>query len=410
MKYTTKIRPGNLLVLVLFVFSTYTFSQSQPYVILISFDGFRWDYAERGLTPNIELLIQNGIKAKSFQPVFPTKTFPNHISIVTGMYPENHGIIFNDFNDPQTQMNFKIRDSIEVQNSFWYKGEAFWETARRQGVVTASFFWPSSEINIDYRRPNYFHHYEHNKPYEERVQGVLDWLKLPYGERPHFITLYFDLTDGVGHRKGPNSPEINLAIASLDNTLGSLLSGLKEIGMEDSINIILVSDHGQTEVTLETIITVEEILTDYNCEYSNNGPVMMVSPVKHEMEKVFSVLKEHENNYNVYKKENIPSYYHFSQNPMISDILLVADLGWSLVLNKDLEWMKQGRFNGDHGYDNFQLDMHGVFIASGPEFKDNYKTGTLNCLDVYPLLCKLFNIIPNSNIDGQLDRIEFILN
>ena len=189
MIYLLKFKQAILAALIIILFAALSYSQSQPYVILISFDGYRWDYVNRGITPNINLLIDDGVKASSFKPVFPTKTFPNHISIITGMYPENHGIIFNDFKNPFNGRVYRIRDSIEVRDSRWYKGEAFWETARRQGIITASYFWPSSDINLEYRRPNYYHHYEHERPYDVRVTGVLEWLKLPYDPRPHFITM-----------------------------------------------------------------------------------------------------------------------------------------------------------------------------------------------------------------------------
>ena len=409
MKTSLKYLKNKIVVLTIILFSSFTFSQSQPYVILISFDAFRWDYVDRDESPNIDTLIQKGVKAISFQPVFPSKTFPNHLSIITGMYPEHHGIIFNDFRNPFDNRYFKISDTVEVRESEWYRGEAFWETAKRQGIITASYFWPGSDIDLGYRQPDYYYKYKHSRPYKDRIKGVIDWLELPYNKRPHFITMYFELTDDVGHRKGPDSPEINWAIASLDSTLGNLLSDLNNIGMRDSINIILVSDHGMTKVSTDKVINVEEMLNGYTCEYSNSGPVMMVSPVKEDLEKVYSILSKNENHYKVYKKNNVPSYYHFSQNPMILDILLVADLGWSLITSSSLKWMKSESFNGNHGYDNHQMDMQGIFIAEGPVFKNHYKTGTINCLDVYPLLCKIFNVVPNSNIDGQLDRIEFIL-
>lgn len=400
---------NRLTLLLFFILVSFAHSQSQPYVIIISFDGFRWDYVNRGITPNINSLINEGVKASSFQPVFPTKTFPNHISIITGMYPEHHGIIFNEFKNPFDGREYRIRDSIEVRDSRWYRGEPFWETASRQGIITASYFWPSSDINLEYKNPDYFHHYVHKRPYKDRVNGVIDWLNFPYEKRPHFISMYFDLTDGIGHRFGPDSPEIDIAIASLDSTLGSLLKNLNNIGMSDSVNIILVSDHGMTNVSTDRVINTEEMLIDYNCEYSNYGPAMMIQPRKDNLEKVYAILKNKENHYRVYKKSDIPKYYHFSESPMISDILVVADLGWSLVTNKNLKWLKPNKYKGNHGYDNHQMDMHGVFIAAGPQFKNNYKTGTINCLDVYPLLCEIFNVYPNGNIDGRLDRIEFIL-
>ena len=410
MNYLLKLKQSIIVALIIILYAVLSYSQSQPYVILISFDGYRWDYINRGITPNINLLIDHGVKASSFKPVFPTKTFPNHLSIITGLYSENHGIIFNNFKNPFNGRVYRIGDSLEVKDSRWYKGEAFWETARRQGITTASYFWPSSDINLEYSRPDYFHHYDHERPYDVRVNGVLDWLILPYDQRPHFITMYFDLTDGVGHKFGPNSPEIDIAISSLDSTLGNLLSGLEEIQMRDSVNIILVSDHGITEVHFEKIINVEEMLEGYQFVPSNSGSSMMISADDGEIEKIYSLLKKNENHYKVYLKNDIPPYYHFSKSPMISEILLIAEMGWAVITNKNLKWMKPEKYNGNHGYDNHHMDMHGVFIAAGPQFKNNYETGTINCLDVYPLLCKIFNIIPNNNIDGKLERIEFILN
>ena len=155
-------------------------AQPQPYVILISFDGFRWDYVDRGITPNFDFIKDNGVSAKSLQPCFPSKTFPNHLSIITGMYPENHGIISNGFKDYTTGRYFTMSDTIEVRDARWYRGEAFWETAERQGIITASYFWPGSEVTDNERHPTYFYKYEHSRPYKNRVDGIIEWLKLPY--------------------------------------------------------------------------------------------------------------------------------------------------------------------------------------------------------------------------------------
>ncbi|NMB82229.1 MAG: alkaline phosphatase family protein, partial [Ignavibacteria bacterium] len=196
---------NNIKVTLLFILiSAFSlFPQSgKPYVILVSLDGFRWDYLNRGLSPNLEFIRDNGASALSLRPTFPSKTFPNHQSIITGMYIENHGIIANTFRDEFKNELYRMGDTSAVRNSRWYLGEAFWETAERNGITTASYFWPGSEMNLEYRRPTYFENYEHNRPYEKRVEGVANWLKLPVDKRPHFITLYFDDTDTQGHRYG----------------------------------------------------------------------------------------------------------------------------------------------------------------------------------------------------------------
>lgn len=385
--------------------------QAQPYVLLISFDGFRWDYVNRNITPNINELSKRGVTALSLKPVFPTKTFPNHISIITGMYPENHGIIANEFIDVKNNDEYKMWDTSIVRKSKWYKGEAFWETARKQGIISASYFWPSSDIDDPGKRPNHYHVYEHNRPYADRITGVLDWFNLPYNERPHFITLYFDLTDGIGHEFGPVSEEINFAIMQIDSLVAFITNGLKEINLIDSLNIIITSDHGMAEVSDDRLIVIDEMLNGYDYIVSNSGPFMMIYSEDEEIEKIYKILKENEEHYNVYKREDVPSYFHFSKNKLIGNLVLIAEVGWSIINQKTFEWITDhpNGTKGNHGYDNFHLDMHGVFVAAGPSFKQNYKTGTIDNVDVYPLLCKIFNIIPAENIDGELIKIEYLL-
>ena len=392
-----------------FSFTIPVFSQTVPYVILISFDGFRWDYPNKGITPNITFMKEHGSSAASFQPAFPSKTFPNHLSIITGMYPAHHGIIFNIIDDPYTHKKFTLRDSTQVNNSYWYKGEAFWETAKRQGIKTASYFWPGSSVDLQYRRPDYFKYYKKSTPYENRIQKISEWLQLPAEERPHFLTLYFSAADDAGHRYGPNSVQTDSAIIKLDNTLGLLFDQLKSINMMDSVNIILVSDHGMTPISKDRVINVDKLLSGYKFKHSNSGPVMMIQPEKNDIEKVYEILKRNETHFTVYKREEMPEYFHFSDNPFIYDLIVVADLGWSALTNKGIKWIERGAAKGNHGYDNHTMDMNGIFFAMGPSFKENYRTGTINCVDVYPLLCKIFNIFPNPNIDGKLNRIAFIL-
>ena len=385
------------------------YSQTQPYVILISFDAFRWDYSDRGITPNFDYMKERGVSASSLQPCFPSKTFPNHLSIITGMYPEHHGIISNNFKDYFTGKYFKLSDSVESRNAYWYKGEAFWETAERQGIISASYFFPGSNLSLKYRDPQYFYHYDHSKPYKERIDKVIDWLTLPQEKRPHFITTYFSATDDYGHKFGPNSPEVNYAIAKEDSVLGYLFQRLNKIKMMDSINVIVVSDHGMTEISLDRVINIERLLDGYKYESGDSGPFMLIQPVEGELENVYKQLKENKNHFKVYKKEDVPEYFHYSDNPLIPQIVILAENRWSVETNKSLENMKKYGNKGNHGYDNYWLDMHGVFYAIGPAFKQNYNVGTINNIDIYPLLCKIFNVVPNFNIDGKLERIEIIL-
>lgn len=391
------------------LFSINIYAQQKPYVILISFDAFRWDYADRGITPNLEYIKEHGVSAVSLRPDFPSKTFPNHYSIITGMYPEDHGIIANSFYNPYSKQLYRIGDSTKVNDGKWYWGEAFWQTADRNGIITASYFWPGSTMNPAYRRPDYSVKYKHSRAFTARVNGVINWLKLPEAERPHFITLYFEATDDMGHKYGPDSKEVNAAVAKEDSMIGLLTQKLKEISLYDSTDIIVVSDHGMTGISDKKMINVEKILGKHKARLQENGPFMMVQPSPGESEKVYSLLVKNKNHYKAFRKKDVPASYHFSKGPFISDIILIADLGWSLVDNRSEKYMLKYSNKGNHGYDNHEMDMHGIFYAIGPHFKKGYRTGTVNNIDIYPLLCKIFNIAPRSNIDGRLENIEYVL-
>ncbi|MBI9072568.1 MAG: alkaline phosphatase family protein [Melioribacteraceae bacterium] len=381
-------------------------AQKSTYTILVSFDGFRWDYVNRGITPTLQKVIKEGVHALSLRPTFPSKTFPNHLSIVTGLHASHHGIISNSIYDPVYKEKYKLSNKDAVTEARWYQGEAFWETAERQGIKTASYFWPGSEVTLDYRRPSYYKEYEHDKKYEERIDGVIDWLKLPIEERPRFITLYFDLTDTYGHDFGPNSEETNWAISRLDSMANYLIEKINETSIKDSVNVIFVSDHGMTEVSEDRIINVKNLIKDYECRISDIGPFMTIEPKKNDIDKIYNIIKKKENHFKIYKKGEIPDYYFFNDHHLVSSLLLVADIGWSLTTRDNL-----GKYTtkGNHGYEKDHTDMHGIFIAKGPGFKNNYKTGTLWNIDIYSLLCKIYNIYPRTNIDGRLERIGFIL-
>lgn len=379
----------------------------KPYVILVSFDGFRWDYLNKGLTPNLEYVAQNGVKALSLRPTFPSKTFPNHYAIITGMYNDHHGIISNYFENPLNGQIYKLSDREAVQDESWYDGEAFWETAKKQGINTASFYWPGSELTNEKRRPHIYKEYNHYKPYNERIDSVISWLQMPYISRPHFITLYFHETDDAGHKFGPDSKEVNISISKVDRLAGKIIQGLEDIGMKDSVNIIFLSDHGMTNVYPDKIIRVDKILQNYDVKFSNQGPFVFIDNLNEPENEIFNRLKSEESNYKVFRKNEIPDYLHFKNHAFIPPIILIADLGYSLETRAPKKNMNFSK--GNHGYINSHLDMHGFFVAMGPNFKVGFNTGTIWNIDINPLLARIFNIFPNPNIDGKLERIEFLL-
>ena len=406
MKNSSKIKIVSLIFLLFYI---QLIGQQRNYTILVSFDGFRWGYPNRGLTPNLDFISENGVHALSLKPCFPSKTFPNHYSIVTGLYPENHGIIANDFTNLKTHQRYSLWDTTAKNDAKWYKGEAIWETAKRQGVITASYFWPGSELNVEYRRPDYTERFDYSRSYDERINGAIKWLQLPFEKRPHFIMLYFDATDTSGHNYGPNSNEVNQSIAKEDSLIGKLFLGLKKLNLFDSTNVIILSDHGMTELSSERVINIDKLLAGFHYKTSDKGTMMFIYPEEAERNEVYSTLKKSEQNFKVYWKKDIPDHLHYKSNPLIAEIIVIADLGFSLFDRKDIEKYSKHFPLGNHGYDPSYLDMHGIFYAIGPDFKKGYVTGTINNLDIYPLLAKLLRIFPNNNIDGKLERIEFLL-
>lgn len=385
-------------------------AQSDPYVILISFDGFRWDYPLRGITPVLDSLSNEGSSALSLESCFPSKTFPNHYSIITGQYPVNHGIVSNVFKDFRTGRTFAMWDETQKYDPSWYKGEAFWETAEKNSILSASFFWPGSEINDSIRRPAYFKYYDHEKPYLERIQGVIEWLKLPYNKRPHFITVYFDAADTYGHSFGPDSDQLNQSLQLLDSLLSIIIGKVRNIGLADSTDFIVVSDHGMTPVSNDRIINVDEILDGIEFESVESGPVMFIKFRDEFKINGLDKLKQPGLHFGAYTNQNLPQHWHYDNNQYLGDVLLVAEPGWSLIRNDSSGNPYKLRSKGAHGYDNHFLDMHGIFYAVGPHFKKGYRTGTLKNIDIYPLLCKIFKISPDHKTDGDINRIGFILN
>lgn len=383
-----------------------------PYVVVISLDGFRWDYLDRGITPNIDALAARGVRALTFKPAFPSKTFPNHYTQVTGLYPQNHGIINNKFFDPFNGLTYRVGDTLVVRDDRWYMGETIWSWAGRQGVKSASFFWPGSETRLAYKHPTYFKHYDGGISHEQRIDGIIQWLSLPEADRPHLLFLYFSDTDDSGHEFGPRSEQLNAAVALVDRKIGLLLKRLEAIDMEQKVNLVVVSDHGMTALKRNGLIALSNIIDLHQVRLSGYGPIVQLFfNVGADRTALMKQLHAHEKlGYSAYLKDDMPEHFHYRHNGLIGDVILLADLGNRFIGDAaDMDRALQNLPSGDHGYDNEALDMHGIFVAAGPAFKRNYRTGTLRNIDLFPLLCKILNISQKADIDGRLSRIEYIL-
>jgi predicted AlkP superfamily pyrophosphatase or phosphodiesterase len=324
------------------------------------------------------------------------------------LYPAHHGIIANYFINPNNDEYFNL-SRPNVTESVWYRGEAFWETAKRNGIITASYFWPGSEIDLSYRKPDYSEDYEHNRPYEQRVEGVLKWLQLPDSVKPKFITLYFDETDSKAHKYGVNSDSLLYGIKRVDNLLKMLDSGLIAQGIADNVNLIILSDHGMIDMSPDNMIWINKIINEDSKEVkfvnlSSMGWLHIRD--KSKIPQIYEKLKSAEKGYKVYLKKDLPARFNLFRHPFLGDIIIIPQPGYSLRDKKGWDTT----YIATHGYDNELMDMHGIFIARGPAFKNGFETGFLNNLDIYPLLCKIYGIEHSSKIDGDLMRIIHILN
>jgi len=362
-------------------------SPSDHYLIVVSLDGFRWDYLNRGITPNLQKIAERGVRAVSLEPVFPSKTFPNHYSIVTGLYPQNHGIIGNYFKNPHSGGVYRLGDTTAVRDDQWYLGEAIWAKAKREGVISACYFWPGSETKLPYRHPDYYKRYDDDATHETRVAGVMEWLALPEDKRPKLIFLYFSDTDTQGHRHGPDSDEVNDAIRKLDSTLGSFTGRLSEQGLIGKTNLIILSDHGMSGVDNDKTVQLSEILNGFEAETEGSGGPLLQIFLKNKsrIAELCSKIRITSGNCQVYPKYDMPEYYHYDAHPWIGDIIVLADQGYRIFSENRLsDKIKKTYSKGDHGYDPRDMEMHGIFLAAGPDFKTNYFTGSL-ALRRFPL-------------------------
>lgn len=383
---------------------------SQPYsivrntTILISLDGFRYDYLDRGVTPTLSKIATNGVRAAYLQPVFPSSTFPNHISIITGLYPTNHGIVANKFYDTLTKEIYSIGSKVAA-NPKWYFGEPFWRTCNKNGITSASYFWPSSDLDDSTLNPDLFEKYEHTRDYNKRVNGVLSWLDLPENKRPKFITLYFDAPDSYGHSEGTNSEILNKKLADLDSVLNELLDGLSNRKLLEKTNIIIVSDHGMMDFYPNTIINIKGMIPKHYGDVINSSSYLMIYPKPGYDDSVRIQLSKFAKNFHFYRSDSLPSIFSIGPTSRLGKYVAIPNCGWIFTDNED--W--NDKYVATHGFDNRCLEMQGIFLAIGPDFKQHYRSIGLRNIDIYPLLCKIFNFNIDHKIDGDLMRIEHIL-
>jgi len=375
----------------------------ESYVVMVSFDGFRWDYTDLYTTPNFDQLAKDGLKAERLLPSFPTKTFPNHYTLATGLYPDNHGIINNSFYASDLGGIYRIGAADMVTDGDSYFGEPIWVTAEQQGVKTACYFWVGSEADIMGVRPSYWNTYNGSVPYTNRVHQVIEWLSLPMDKRPALITLYFDEPDHTAHGAGPESEETGEVVEQLDSILGFLRDELAKLEHSDRINLIVLSDHGMGPINGDKYVNVKEYIKDeWAVSIVGGNPVYLVQP---EEECTDSILTAFQGvpGVSAWQKEDIPERLHYGNNPRFPGIVILADSLWSL----GTQAAAGGYSGGAHGYDNAFTDMHTIFYAEGPAFKEDYVSAGFSNVEIYGILAHLLDLKP-ADTDGNLEHISHL--
>lgn len=374
---------------------------SKPILILISLDGWRWDYLDRAQVPRLRALARMGVRSDGLIPPFPSKTFPSHYSIVTGLRPERHGIVSNNMIDARIGERFSM-SAPTAMDPRWWQGEPLWVTAETQGVKTASMFWPGSDVEISGVRPSFWKKYDGSIPNRERVQQVLAWLRLPEAERPRFITLYFSDVDDAGHRYGPDSPELLEAAAELDREVGAVIDGVNGLRLHTSVHYVVVSDHGMAATSLQRLIPVDDYLDPAKVDFTDVTPVLGVWPRTITVEDAYRALKDKHPRLAVYRKEDVPAELHFREHPRIPPVIAIADDGWTITSRGEMdEWQRSARrLGGQHGFDPRNRSMHGLFIANGPQFRIGVRLPAFENIHLYEMMARLLGLTPSRN-DGS---------
>ena len=385
-------------------------SLAKPYVILISADGFRYDYAKKFNAKNILKLAETGVSAKAMIPSYPSITGPNHYTMISGLFPSHTGFVDNYFYDQKRNDFFGMSVQSKISDGSWLGGIPLWSLAEQQGTLAASLFWVASNSDAGGTRPTYYYQYHEKFPADQKINIVLNWLKLPEEKRPHLITFYFPEVDKNGHLYGTESREVRDAVGFVDETVGKLIQKVNELNLPN-VNFIFVSDHGMKDVDLEKPLEIPGILLDKNRFTYINAQTLLRVIVKNEAE-VKSVYRELKKNrtrdYKVYLTDKFPKKLHYRTSDdrfgRIGQILLVP--------NVPKVFLESGskKTPGKHGYNPFKVaEMKATFVASGSAFQQGKTIGEFRNVDLYPMVAEILGIKITQPIDGSLKTAKKVL-
>nr|WP_294944729.1 ectonucleotide pyrophosphatase/phosphodiesterase [uncultured Mucilaginibacter sp.] len=373
--------------------------QKKPYVILISADGFRWDYADKHNAENLKRLRADGVEAKSMVPSYPSVTFPNHYAMVSGLYPSHSGLVNNTFYDRGRNESYSMSNKPKVADGTWYGGTPLWVLAEQQQMLAASFYWVASEAAIKNTRPTYYYIYNDQIEMNNRIGAVVNWLKLPPAERPHFITFYLPQVDHAGHLYGPDAPETSHEVHFVDSAVNELQKAVKTTGLD--VNFIFVADHGMTRVDNKNPIGIPAAIDTTKFKISGDGILVeLYAKDTTAIQTTFNELTKEAKDYKVYLKTDMPVKFHYGATDdwhnRIGDILLIPE--WPKVFNL---YNRKNINPGWHGYDPTVVkDMHATFYAWGPAFKKHLNIAAFPNVDVYNLVSHILGLRITEKVDG----------
>jgi predicted AlkP superfamily pyrophosphatase or phosphodiesterase len=379
--------------------------QQKPYVILISADGFRYDYAKKYQASHLLALSATGIQAEAMIPSFPSLTFPNHYTLVTGLYPAHHGLVNNSFYDKKRKDRYSMSAKEKVRDGSWYGGTPLWVLAEQQQMIAASSFWVGSEADVKGVRPSYSYDFTEKIPIANRIEAVKEWLQLPEDRRPHLITFYISEPDHSGHTFGPESDQAAAAVKMVDSAVYALTEAVKTTGLP--VNFVFVSDHGMTTVDREHPLTIPAIVDPEKFIIPASGTMVSIhakNPA--DIKPLYKQLKKEAVDYKVYLKQKMPKKYYYGAKvdrmDRIGDILLIPE--WPRVFSRG----KPGI--GHHGFDPLKVkDMQATFFAWGPAFKNNMQIRAFKNVNVYPMIAEILGLDVTEKIDGKKKVLQKIL-
>ena len=383
--------------------------RGKPYLVLVSIDGFRWDYQDLFDTPALDRIAAGGVRAERLVPVFPTLTFPNHYSIATGLYPENHGLIGNRFPSTDRSRFYNLRDRAMVQDGSWYGGEPVWVAAERAGLVTAAYFYVGTEADIGGIPMTYWHAFDDSVPGTDRVDKVIDWLAMPEDKRPHLLTLYFEDVDTITHRYGPGSPESVEAITRVDGYLGRLMRGIEQLPIADDVYVVVISDHGQLALRRDVDPFVIESVADLDglqvVDHTSSAYVYFPAPDPGRARAMRDAVNKAWEHGSAYTADDAPPAWRVSRDGGFADVILVAEPGFMVFSTM----RDPPVYRSSHGWAPEVPGMHGIFLASGPGLPDGRRIGPVDAVDIYPLLMRILGLPVSTPIDGDPGRIAGLL-